>query len=95
MLEAAIGIEPSGRRRTLIAALVEPQPEISHSGPRRDAGNNQFSVGLSGNGLRIYERYDLDMLQPGLRQRIDQFDFPRRSEYGPSQTESLRAAPPP
>ena len=63
--------------RALEAFLVEPQRGVGDAGLRRETAHHVFGVGHARHVLRIDEGDDLDAVEPGLRQRIDQFDFAR------------------
>jgi hypothetical protein len=61
--------------------VVEPQRGVFDAGPDPDVPGYFIRVRHARHLLAAHERRDLDAAQAGVRQRIDQFDFPR-GRYG-------------
>ena len=64
-------------QRALKALFVEPQRRVGDARLRRDAAHHVVGVGHARHVLRIDEGHDLDAVEAGLRQRIDQRDLAR------------------
>lgn len=78
MSQASVEIEPSGRDRPFVATLVQPEAGIRHARLAGDSRNDRFGIGLPRNKFGIHEGNNLDCLETGFGQRVDQFDFPLR-----------------
>ena len=91
---AGIG-EPVGKfQRALETFLVEPQRRVGDAGFCCNAAHHVLGVGHARHVLGIDEGDDLDALEPGPRQRVDQRDLARGRDRGLSRSENLRAGLP-
>ncbi len=70
-------VEPAGGERALEAALIEPECHIFHALMAPVTGDHRLGVRHAGNALGIDEGDDLDMLEPGRRERVDERDLAR------------------
>src|SRR6202035_3653451 len=76
-LDGTFQRQPVLPQSALKSLVVEPQRRIGDVGFWRDAVHDVLGVGHAGHCLRIDEGDDLDLVDAGLRQRVDQRDFAR------------------
>ena len=73
--DADLQVVDAGLDRALGAARIRNEGAVAHAGLALDAGGDRLGIGKLRDHLGMHEAGDLDLLQAGLRQRVDQRDL--------------------